>query len=138
MCSLFFFFFFFLMIRRPPRSTPLYSSAASDVYKRQVIAESYERIHRSNLVGMGIIPLQLEPDTDVEALGLTGAERLDIKGLEDVEPGGRLLVHVRRSEDDTGYALTVRVRLDSPIDLEYYRHGGILHRVLRGMLERRH
>src|SRR5680860_1192771 len=74
---------------------------------------------------MGIIPLQFEPDTDVEALGLTGAERLDIKGLEDVEPGGRLLVHVRRSEDDTGYALTVRVRLDSPIDLEYYRHGGI-------------
>jgi len=105
---------------------------------RAVIAESYERIHRSNLVGMGIIPLQFEPDTDVEALGLTGAERLDIKGLEDVEPGGRLLVHVRRSEDDTGYALTVRVRLDSPIDLEYYRHGGILHRVLRGMLERRH
>src|SRR5680860_1483653 len=103
---------------------------------RAVIAESYERIHRSNLVGMGIIPLQFEPDTDVEALGLTGAERLDIKGLEDVEPGGRLLVHVRHSEDDTGYALTVRVRLDSPIDLEYYRHGGILHRVLRGMLER--
>lgn len=103
---------------------------------KAVIAESYERIHRSNLVGMGILPLQFEADTDVEVLGLTGGERLDIKGLADVEPGGRVLVHVRRHEDDPGYALTVHVRLDSPVDLEYYKHGGILHRVLREMMEK--
>jgi aconitate hydratase len=103
---------------------------------RAVIAESFERIHRSNLVGMGVLPLQFEPGMSAEALGLTGREIIDVEGLaEGLQPGGRLRVKVRHDGDGNGdFDFPVLVRLDSPIDLEYYRHGGILPRVLRLML----
>jgi aconitate hydratase len=103
---------------------------------RAVIAEGFERIHRSNLVGMGILPLQFETGVNAATLGLMGDELLDIEGVATrLEPGCRLRVRVRH-EDNTreAFEFTTLVRLDSPIDVEYYRHGGILPRVLRLML----
>ena len=102
---------------------------------RAVIAESYERIHRSNLVGMGVLPLQFLSGQSVEALGLTGGERYDVllppAGLQ---PGGEL--GVRASAPGTASVeFAVRVRIDTPIELEYYRHGGVLHMVLRNLLQ---
>jgi aconitate hydratase len=98
---------------------------------RAVIAESFERIHRSNLVGMGILPLQFEPGTNAGSLGLTGRETIDITGISDGElaPGAR--VEVKATSDVVTTVFPAVVRLDSPVDLEYYRHGGILPRVLR-------
>ena len=100
---------------------------------RAVIAESYERIHRSNLIGMGILPLQFQPGENAESLGLTGEEVFDILGVEGAsKPGGRL--KIRASSGDDGGALKtfeVVVRIDTPQESEYYRHGGILHYVLR-------
>ena len=100
---------------------------------RAVIAESYERIHRSNLIGMGILPLQFQPGENAESLGLTGEEVFDILGLDDAsKPGGRL--EVRATSVDNGGAsktFEVTVRIDTPQESEYYRHGGILHYVLR-------
>jgi aconitate hydratase len=103
---------------------------------RAVIAESFERIHRSNLVGMGVLPLQFEAGMNADALGLTGKELLDISGISSVvEPGARVRVRVRLDGDEeTVCDFPAIVRLDSPIDFEYYRHGGILQRVLRLML----
>ena len=100
---------------------------------RAVIAESYERIHRSNLIGMGILPLQFQPGENAESLGLTGEEVFDILGLDDAsKPGGRLEVQAT-SVDNGGVSKTfeVVVRIDTPQESEYYRHGGILHYVLR-------
>ncbi len=95
---------------------------------RAVIAESYERIHRSNLVGFGVLPLQFENGDNAESLGLTGAEAFHIEGLAD-EPE---MVKVVAKRDDGGdVAFTARVRIDTPQEWEYYRHGGILHYVLR-------
>jgi aconitate hydratase len=102
---------------------------------KAVIAESYERIHRSNLVGMGVLPLAYEPGTDRKTLGLTGRETFSIAGIAaGLAPGGR--VQVRAVAD--GGQVTVFpavVRLNSPVELEYYRHGGILQRVLRQFLK---
>ena len=95
---------------------------------RAVIAESYERIHRSNLVGMGVLPLQFEEGESVSSLGLTGEEELSITG---VEGGGAKQVTVRAS----GKEFTARVRIDTPKEVEYFKHGGILQFVLRGLLE---
>lgn len=100
---------------------------------RAVIAESYERIHRSNLIGMGILPLQFQPGESAESLGLTGEEIFDILGLDAAsKPGGRLKV-TATAADNGGAARTfeVAVRIDTPQESEYYRHGGILHYVLR-------
>ena len=100
---------------------------------RAVIAESYERIHRSNLIGMGILPLQFQPGENAESLGLTGEEVFDILGLDAAsKPGGRLKV-TAVSADNGGATRTfeVAVRIDTPQESEYYRHGGILHYVLR-------
>lgn len=100
---------------------------------RAVIAESYERIHRSNLIGMGILPLQFQPGESAESLGLTGEEVFDILGLDAAsKPGGRLKV-TAISADNGGATRTfeVAVRIDTPQESEYYRHGGILHYVLR-------
>jgi aconitate hydratase len=102
---------------------------------RAVIAESYERIHRSNLVGMGVLPLQYEPGVDRAALGLTGHETFDIQGIASgLTPGGTVRV---AATDPAGKRTAFRaiVRLNSPVELEYYRHGGILQRVLRQFLE---
>src|SRR5207247_479649 len=91
---------------------------------RAVIAESYERIHRSNLLMMGILPLQFREGEGREALGLTGREVYSIEGIENAEASE---VTVRAD----GKAFTARVRLDTPREREYLRHGGILQYVLR-------
>jgi aconitate hydratase len=100
-----------------------------------VIAESYERIHRSNLVGMGILPLQFAPGDNAQTLGLTGDEEFDFADLESaLRPRGRLDVVVRPA-DGTRFTFPTIVRLDAAVDVIYYRHGGIMPRVLRLMLE---
>jgi aconitate hydratase len=100
---------------------------------RAVIAETFERIHRSNLVGMGVLPLEFMSRDSATSLGLTGKETFDITGIEKgLEPGGTVEV-VARAPDGEVKGFQARVRLDSEIDLEYYRNGGILQTVLRKM-----
>jgi aconitate hydratase len=100
---------------------------------RAVIAESYERIHRSNLVGMGVLPLQFQTGQNAETLGLTGREELTITGLAgEIRPRQDLTVEVRGG---TVTSFTVTARLDTPVEINYYRNGGILHTVLRKMLK---
>jgi len=94
---------------------------------RAVIAESYERIHRSNLIGMGVLPLEFEAGGSREALGLSGEETFSISGItEGLAPGKVLSV-----QTDTGKSFTVKARIDTPQEVEYYLHGGILQYVLR-------
>jgi len=100
---------------------------------RAVIAESFERIHRNNLVGMGVLPLELDEGMEVEALALDGSELIDMRGLGSLQPGGRVAVRVRRSSGDE-VMLSCRARLDSTADVEYFVHGGLLPRVLRARL----
>jgi aconitate hydratase len=98
-----------------------------------VIAESYERIHRSNLVGMGILPLQFMDGENAESVGLTGKEIFNIEGLGD---GSSKQVDVTAIADDgTEKQFTARVRIDTPQEIEYYRNGGILHYVLRQLAQ---
>jgi aconitate hydratase len=98
---------------------------------RAVIAESYERIHRSNLVGMGVLPLQFLPGETIDSLGLTGRESFTIHGLaEGLVPRAKLRV-VARPDEGGERSFTTVARLDGPIDVEYLRHGGILQAVLR-------
>ena len=96
---------------------------------RAVIAESYERIHRSNLVGMGILPLQFKPGETPDSLGLTGQESFDIAGLQDGLT--RMAQVTATAPDGTRTQFEARVRIDTPQEFEYYCHGGILHYVLR-------
>jgi aconitate hydratase len=100
---------------------------------RAVITESFERIHRANLVGMGVLPLQFKPGEGVEALGLTGQETITIVGLSEVKPRQEVAVAIRRP-DGTETKTAAIVRLDTPVDVKYYRNGGILQTVLRKML----
>jgi aconitate hydratase len=101
---------------------------------RAVIAESYERIHRSNLVGMGILPLQFKAGETAESLGLTGHESLTVRGLAgELRPRQDVEVELVR-KDGTKGSFTVTARLDTPVDINYYRNGGILQTVLRKML----
>ena len=101
---------------------------------RAVVAESYERIHRSNLVGMGILPLQFKAGEGAESVGLTGHERLTIRGLAgEIRPRQDVVVEVERKDGGRG-SFTVTARLDTPVDINYYRNGGILQAVLRKML----
>jgi aconitate hydratase len=102
---------------------------------RAVIAESFERIHRSNLVGMGILPLQFKDGQNVESLGLTGKEVIDIVGLsDDLKP--RQDVTVKAQKDDGSIVeFKATVRIDTPVEVEYYRNGGILHTVLRKLVK---
>jgi aconitate hydratase len=103
---------------------------------RAVIAETYERIHRSNLVGMGVLPLQYLPGQDRTTLGLTGHESFSISGIaENLHPGKRLTVTATSPE---GRATTFETiaRIDTPVELDYYRHGGILQFVLRQLIGR--
>jgi aconitate hydratase len=98
-----------------------------------VIAESFERIHRSNLVGMGVLPLEFVGGATPESLGLTGRETFDITGIADgLEPGGTVSV-MATADGGEATAFEARVRLDSDIDVDYYRNGGILQTVLRKM-----
>jgi aconitate hydratase len=101
---------------------------------RAVIAESFERIHRSNLVGMGVLPLQFMPGQNRQTLGLTGLETFSISGISaGLHAGQTLNVHGRRA-DGSEFAFDVVCRIDTPIEIEYYRHGGILPYVLRLLL----
>jgi len=99
---------------------------------KAVIAKSYERIHRSNLVGMGVLPLQFLSADDPASLGLDGSESFDIAVDENVTPRQRLEVTATKA-DGTKVTFTVACRLDTPVELEYYRNGGILHTVLRNL-----
>jgi aconitate hydratase len=97
---------------------------------RAVIAESFERIHRSNLVGMGVLPLQFMPGESAESLGLDGSEKFSIAGIADLKPRQEVQVTVRdRNKQER--AFTARCRIDTYNELEYFRSGGILHYVLR-------
>ena len=100
---------------------------------RAVIAESYERIHRSNLVGMGVLPLQVEEGVNPEALGLSGKEKYNILGVsEGLHPGKHLEV-VAQTQDGQHIEFKAIARLDSAADVEYYQNGGILQTVLRNI-----
>jgi len=97
---------------------------------RAVLAESYERIHRSNLVGMGVLPLQFQPGQNAQSLGLTGREEFDLLGLSEGLSQRQTVTLVVR--DDKGERrINVIARLDGPVELDYYRQGGILPAVLR-------
>ena len=99
---------------------------------KAVIAESYERIHRSNLIGMGVLPLQFAAGEDRDSLGLTGEEVYDIEGLDDdLQPGQKLAVVARGAAGDKRFESICRI--DTPVEIDYYRNGGILHTVLRRM-----
>ena len=101
---------------------------------RAAIAESFERIHRSNLVGMGILPLQFVPGESKESLGLTGHETYDIEGIEQgLKPRQEVTVKVTR-EDGSTFSFQTVARLDSAIDVVYYANGGILLTVLRRLM----
>ncbi|GMV85291.1 MAG: aconitate hydratase [Dehalococcoidia bacterium] len=103
---------------------------------KAVIAESYERIHRSNLVGMGVLPLQYLPGENRESLGLTGRETYTIAGIASgLQPGKRLAV-TAVADDGTTIAFEALCRIDTPVELDYYRHGGILPYVLRQLATR--
>jgi aconitate hydratase len=99
---------------------------------RAVIAESFERIHRSNLVGMGVLPLQFADGESVESLGLTGEEEFSISGFAEPLTAGELPREASVQAGETSF--TVRVRIDTPKEAEYFRHGGILQFVLRQLL----
>jgi aconitate hydratase len=102
---------------------------------RAVIAESYERIHRSNLVGMGVLPLQFKSGQNAESLGLTGREALTIRGIaRELKPRQDVTVEVE-AENGAKSAFVVTARLDTPVEIGYYRNGGILHTVLRKMVK---
>jgi aconitate hydratase len=100
---------------------------------KATLAESYERIHRSNLIGMGVLPLQFQPGKNTASLGLTGHEIYDIEGTTNLQPGQKVTVRAR-AEGGQERVFTATVRIDSPVEAEYYRNGGILHTVLRNIL----
>ncbi len=111
--------------------------AAKGVYLlgvKAVIAESYERIHRSNLVGMGVLPLVYKKGQNRSSLGLTGLGTFEIHIGNDLKPGQDVKVKVTGKEGDPIEFLTT-CRIDTPVEIEYYRNGGILHTVLRRMLK---
>jgi aconitate hydratase len=101
---------------------------------KAVIARSFERIHRANLVGMGVLPLQFTGSDSAQSLGLKGDETIDIAGLAGVQPQQDLKVSITRA-DGTKTEITVKCRIDTAIEVDYYRHGGILPFVLREILE---
>ena len=100
---------------------------------RAVIVESYERIHRSNLIGMGVLPLQFSDGEGRESMGLTGFETFNITGIADDLTPGKILDVVAVTEDGTETQFKVVARLDTPVEIDYFRNGGILQYVLRQM-----
>lgn len=102
---------------------------------KAVLAQSFERIHRSNLIGMGVLPLEFTDGASAESLGLTGHETFDLEGLTDAVAGefanGKLLTLFATRSDGSKLAINVKVRIDTPQEVQYYRHGGILQYVLR-------
>ncbi|MCC9607840.1 aconitate hydratase AcnA [Blastopirellula sp. JC732] len=101
---------------------------------KSVITSSFERIHRSNLVGMGILPLEFPAGKSWETLGLTGEESFDIVVADDLLPGGQVPVKATRP-DGSVLEFTAKCRIDTPVEMEYYRNGGILQTVLRKLLK---
>jgi aconitate hydratase len=101
---------------------------------KAVIAESFERIHRSNLVGMGVLPLQFKQGENPESLGLDGTELYNIIGIKDIHPFSEVSIKAKKFN---GIEIQFKaiIRLDSNIDIEYYQNGGILHTVLRKMIK---
>jgi aconitate hydratase len=111
---------------------------------RAVIAESFERIHRSNLIGMGVLPLQLPEGETLDSLGLSGEETFDVGDLENGEAKAVKVTARRVTADPAApggeaeeaggtFVFEARVRLDTPNEVRYFQHGGILHRVLRDL-----
>jgi len=104
---------------------------------KAVVAASFERIHRSNLVGMGVLPLQFLDGVTAQSLGLDGSQTFSIGGLSDaIQPGQRLTLEIQNKEGEKRY-VPVKLRIDTPIEVDYYRHGGILPFVLRQLLARK-
>ena len=99
---------------------------------KSVIATSFERIHRSNLVGMGVLPLTFKEGESADMLGLDGTESFEIPVTDDVQPLQDIEVTATKS-DGSEIKFTASVRLDTPVEVEYYRNGGILHTVLRNL-----
>jgi aconitate hydratase len=103
---------------------------------RAVVAASFERIHRSNLVGMGVLPLQFADGTNAQTLGLDGSETYSITGLSDaIQPAQNVTLEIAR-KDGKRESVSVKLRIDTPIEIDYYRHGGILPFVLRELMRR--
>ena len=103
---------------------------------RAVIATSFERIHRSNLVGMGVLPLQFKEGTSAQTLNLDGTETFSVIGLnESIKPRQDLTLEIKRASGATE-RVPVTLRIDTPIEVDYYRHGGILPFVLRQLVAR--
>ncbi len=101
---------------------------------KAVVAASFERIHRSNLVGMGVLPLQFLDGVTAQSLGLEGSQTFSIGGLSDaIQPGQRLTIEIENQDRQKRY-VPVKLRIDTPIEIDYYRHGGILPFVLRQLL----
>jgi len=99
---------------------------------KAVIVESFERIHRSNLVGMGVLPLTFKQGTDRKTLGITGEEIIDVVGLQDIKPRMDLTLVIHRPNGSID-KIPVTCRIDTIDEVAYYQHGGILQYVLRGM-----
>ena len=103
---------------------------------KAVIAASFERIHRSNLVGMGVLPLQFLDGVTAQSLGLDGSQTFSIGGLSDaIQPGARLTLEIKTQDNQMRY-VPVKLRIDTPIEVDYYKHGGILPYVLRQLMTR--
>jgi aconitate hydratase A / 2-methylisocitrate dehydratase len=101
---------------------------------KAVIAASFERIHRSNLVGMGVLPLQFPEGTSAQSLGLDGSEIFSITGLSnEIKPGQQVTLEIE-SKNREKRSVPMKLRIDTPIEIDYYRHGGILPFVLRQLL----
>jgi aconitate hydratase len=98
---------------------------------KAVIAESFERIHRTNLVGMGVLPLQFYAGDNAQSLGLTGKEAFRIDGLREGIAGSKIAKVTAMAADGSAKTFDVLVRVDTPQEAEYFRHGGILQYVLR-------
>jgi aconitate hydratase len=103
---------------------------------RAVLAESFERIHRSNLVGMGVLPLQFQDGDSIDGLGLTGRETFAVRGLEGLteEDRPRTVVVEARADDGAEVRFTAIVRLDTATEARYFRHGGVLPYVARSLI----
>jgi aconitate hydratase len=102
---------------------------------KAVVAESFERIHRSNLVGMGVLPLQFPEGMSAKSLGLDGSETFDVTGLgENIQPRQDVTLTITRANGKSE-SVAVKLRIDTPIEVDYYRHGGILPFVLRQLTQ---
>ena len=101
---------------------------------KAVVSESYERIHRSNLIGMGILPLQFKEGESAASLGLTGSEVISITGFADNLQPGQTATMEWIDESGTKRSTELLIRIDAPIEVEYYQHGGILDYVIRNLM----